>query len=226
MSAIGFLIAPTSFERVRSFASPLEEADCTRINGLLEEMEAECRAHVRSAGLTSDTIEVTREAAVRYAGQSFDIHVPVSDGRVDAHVIAEIGRSFLKLYQERYHRTNPHVPLEIVSWRVLARGPKPVLAGKGFRASDIRGAALKGERKVYMPEAGDMTDCHVYTRSLLAPGSRIIGPAIVEEDESTAVIGYNGVAEIDSAGNLIVTIGAANERTTSAGNTTFSEAVS
>jgi N-methylhydantoinase A len=204
MSAIGFLIAPTSFELVRSFSSPLETADTTRIRELLDEMESEGRLHVRSGGIAPDDITVTREAAVRYAGQSFDINVPVPNGSIGASEIARIGQEFLRLYRQRYHRTNPGVPLEIVSWRVLARGPNPNvdLAVTGG------GSALKPKRtrQVFMPEDGRMMDCNVYARSDLRPGMRFKGPAIVEEDESTAVIGRQGVAEIDGAGNLVVTI--------------------
>jgi N-methylhydantoinase A/oxoprolinase/acetone carboxylase beta subunit len=57
-----------------------------------------------------------------------------------------------------------------------------------------------------MPEDGGMIECPVYSRSDLGPGTKFEGAAIVEEDESTAVIGRQGMSEIDEAGNLIVTI--------------------
>ncbi len=204
MSAIGFLIAPTSFELVRSFSSPLETADTTRINELLSEMESEGRLHVRSGGVAAQDITVTREAAVRYAGQSFDINVPVPQGTIGAGEVARVGQEFLHHYQLRYHRINPGVPLEIVSWRVLARGPSPdvELAVAGGSTAEP-----KRTRQVFMPEDGRMIDCDVYARSDLRPGTTFKGPAVVEEDESTAVIGRHGAAEIDSAGNLVVTIG-------------------
>lgn len=204
MSAIGFLIAPTSFELVRSFSSPLEMADTARIDELLGEMESEGRQHVRSGGVAAEDITVTREAAVRYAGQSFDINVPVPNGSIGTREIELIGQEFLRLYQQRYHRTNPGVPLEIVSWRVLARGPNPDVE----LAAAVSGSATKPKRtrQVFMPEDGRMIDCDVYARSDLCPGTRFEGPAIIEEDESTAVIGRHGVAEVDGAGNLVVTL--------------------
>jgi N-methylhydantoinase A len=205
MSAIGFLIAPPSFEMVRSFLGPLATADTARVNELLVEMEQEGRLHVESGGVTPNDITVIREAAIRYAGQSFDLNVPVPGGTLGPQDIEQIGQKFLRLYQDRYHRRNPGVPLEIVAWRVLARGPNPeVELATSDKASDT---TPKRMRQVFMPEDGRMIDCPVYIRSDLRHGSRFEGPAIVEEDESTAVIGRQGAAEIDKAGNLIVTIG-------------------
>jgi N-methylhydantoinase A len=204
MSAIGFLIAPPSFEMVRSFLGPLATADTARVNELLAEMEEEGRRHVESGGIATNEITVTREAAVRYAGQSFDLNIPVPGGQLGSQDIEHIGQEFLRVYQQRYHRRNPGVPLEIVAWRVLARGPNPgVELTAGGKNSD---ATPKRVRQVFMPEDGRMFDCPVYTRSDLCPGTKFEGPAIVEEDESTAVIGRQGMSEIDEAGNLIVTI--------------------
>ena len=66
--------------------------------------------------------------------------------------------------------------------------------------------ALKGSRPAYFTETGDFVDTPVYDRYLLGRGSTLRGPAIVEERESTAVIGPRGSAEIDRYGNLVVTL--------------------
>jgi N-methylhydantoinase A len=46
----------------------------------------------------------------------------------------------------------------------------------------------------------------VYDRYRLAPGAGIDGPAIVEERESTLVIGPGGTAVVDERWNLVVTV--------------------
>jgi len=206
LSAVGFLVAPPSFELIRSYASPLGSADLKAVNGILGELESETRRHVRSAGIGDKNIVVSRQAAIRYAGQSFDLMVPVGDGKVTTGELAALGERFLALYTERYHRQNPGVPLEVVAWRVLAQGPKPELLLEKRHGSADASRALKGRRPVFSPEAGGMIDCDVYDRNLLGPGASFSGPAIVEEAESTAVIGRDATADIDQAGNLVVTI--------------------
>jgi N-methylhydantoinase A/oxoprolinase/acetone carboxylase beta subunit len=210
MSAIGFLMAPPSFELLRSYTALLESADLGAVNSLLDELERETRRHVRSAGVAEAEISMRREASIRYAGQSFDLSVLLPEGKIGSGEITALGRAFVDLYSQRYHRTNPGVPLEIVSLRALAQGPRSPMPSFGSHAEVQK--ACKGTRPIFLPEAGKLVECTVYDRAALRPGATFRGPAIVEEDESTAVIGCEGVAEIDAAGNLLVTIAAASAR--------------
>jgi N-methylhydantoinase A/oxoprolinase/acetone carboxylase beta subunit len=210
MSAVGFLMAPPSFELVRSYTALLASADLAAVNSLLDELERETGQHVRSAGVAEADIIMRREASIRYAGQSFDLSVLLPEGKIGPREITALGRAFVDLYSQRYHRTNPDVPLELVSLRALAQGPRSPIPSFGSHAEAQK--AFKGTRPVFMPEAGELVECTVYDRAALRPGATFPGPAIVEEDESTAVIGRDGVAEIDAAGNLLVTIAAASAR--------------
>ena len=112
----------------------------------------------------------------------------------------------LHIFEERYRalfgRIGPEVPLEGVSWRLLASGPQPSV---NLRAdADAIGNALKGERLVYFPEWSEHRPTKVYDRYGLGPGSSLEGPAIIEERESTTVIGPGARIEVDAARNLSV----------------------
>jgi len=63
--------------------------------------------------------------------------------------------------------------------------------------------ARKGTRKIYLPDDEDFREVPVYDRYRLDPDVSIAGPAVVEERESTVVLGHEGRAEIDAARNLI-----------------------
>ena len=67
-----------------------------------------------------------------------------------------------------------------------------------------RGTALKGERLAYFPEAEGYLRTPVYNRYALAAGTALRGPAIVEERESTLVIGPNAAISVDTYGTLVV----------------------
>jgi N-methylhydantoinase A len=64
--------------------------------------------------------------------------------------------------------------------------------------------ARKGERAAYFPEAGGFVGTPIYDRYQLAPGMAFVGPAIVEERESTAIIGPGARCQIDAQHNLVV----------------------
>ncbi|MGH7267077.1 MAG: hypothetical protein ACREMB_19830, partial [Candidatus Rokuibacteriota bacterium] len=67
--------------------------------------------------------------------------------------------------------------------------------------------ARKGARPAYAPARRAMISHAVYGRERLAPGMRFPGPAIVEEAESTTVVGQGGSVEVDPYGTLVVTVG-------------------
>src|SRR5207248_696411 len=70
----------------------------------------------------------------------------------------------------------------------------------------VRDGGLKGRRRAWFPETRGWTECAVYDRYALAPGSRLNGPAIVEERESTSVLPPGTSATVDEYANLIVEI--------------------
>lgn len=68
----------------------------------------------------------------------------------------------------------------------------------------VAGTAQKGERQAYFPEAGGYVATPVYDRYGLATGTELHGPAIVEERESTLVIGPGARITVDTYGTLVV----------------------
>jgi N-methylhydantoinase A/oxoprolinase/acetone carboxylase beta subunit len=142
---------------------------------------------------------------MRYAGQGFEVTVPLPPGPLEARRASAVRAAFLDTYRERYGQAERYQPLEIVSWRVLARGPVPEVALAPVpRGRDLR-AARTGRRPVYFAPAG-FVDTPVYARDRLGAGATLRGPAVVEERESTLVVPPGARLAVDSAGNAIVTL--------------------
>ena len=203
MSAIGFLVARSSFEFFRSYEAPLASGNVRQIGRLFADMERDGRALLKSAGVAMNAVEVRNELGVRYAGQAFPLYVRAPEGVSGAGYLAQVGKLFLAEYQTRYHRTNAGVPLEVFSLRALISGQRPEVTVRGPKANGA-GKARKGNRPVYFPEAGDFVSCPVYDRYSLS--GRIKGPAIIEERESTVVIGPGADINVDADNNLMVTL--------------------
>ena len=91
--------------------------------------------------------------------------------------------------------------------RVVSSGPRPDLhLSTNSRATGDAESARKGTRRAYVPELGGMTEVPVYDRYRLGPGATFTGPAIVEERESTTVIGPAAPVSVDAEGNLVVEV--------------------
>jgi N-methylhydantoinase A len=204
MSALGFLVTPVSNDFVHTYISRLDEVDWGRANRLLEEMEKRGREQVLAGGVAPHEITVARSADMRYVRQGREITVPVPNGELSPESIALIRQSFQSVYQELYSRYLNNVPIEIVSWKVVTGGPRPTIQLQRQTGSLDRDTALKGERPVYFPEYKGFVDCPVYDRYRLWPGIKLDGPVIVEEKESTLVVGPGGKLQIDGYLNAIV----------------------
>jgi N-methylhydantoinase A/oxoprolinase/acetone carboxylase beta subunit len=76
-------------------------------------------------------------------------------------------------------------------------------ASDGGSGSNQSGSALKGSRRAYFHERG-FVKTPVYDRYALDPGFRIEGPAIIEERESTAIIGVGGRCMVDDHSTLVI----------------------
>lgn len=148
-----------------------------------------------------------RQFALRFAGQSYSLDVPAPSGPIDPAALAKITERFVTRYRERYHHANTNVPIELDQVRVAVRGPTPNVILPQIPPSNAPVShALRGARRVYLPERGGYEDCPVYDRYGLGAGATLTGPAIVEEHELTVVLGVGAEARIDVYGNLIVTL--------------------
>ena len=108
----------------------------------------------------------------------------------------------------RYGYANPTEPVETVTWKLSAIGGAPRVSLA--KATDSqRDSAPKARRRAWFPERGGWTDCAVYDRYTLAPGTHLAGPAIVEERESTTVLPPGTTTTVDEYANLLVTVGPA-----------------
>lgn len=201
-SALGFLVAAPAIDYVRSYVSRLEQLDWSHLNTLFEEMEAEARALLVDAGAQSDEITLTRTADMRHIGQGFEIAVPIPDGPLDESALSGVREAFFDSYHQLFERTVRDVPIEAMSWRLAASAPAPDIKLDFESQSAEAETSLKGSRQVYFPETG-FTACDVYDRYALRPGDSFTGPAVVEERESTTVIGPGGKVNVDPYRNLI-----------------------
>jgi N-methylhydantoinase A len=205
MSAWGLLAAPLAFDFVRTLRARLDAADWEAVNRCFADMEDEGRALLARAGVRPDAVTGRRVAEMRYVGQGHEVEATVPLGRLAGASLPAITSAFEAAYRALYHRLPQGVAIEALNWRVTVSGPSPALAfggaaGRGGGAA----AAVKATRRAWFAEAQAFVDTPVYDRYALGPGATFTGPAIVEERESTAVIGPGARCEVDAGRTLVV----------------------
>jgi N-methylhydantoinase A len=204
MSAVGFLVAPLTFDFVRTVPGALDALDWAAAARAVGEMETEGRA-ILGRTIRAEQVRFRRYADMCYRKQGYEIRVAIPDGSLDAGRRDEILARFEAAYRAVYGHTVPDAPVDVVSWRVVAEGPRPALA---LPASAAAGAdprrALKGRRPVYLPDARRHVDVAVYDRYALGAGAVLEGPAVIEERESTVIVPGPARIRVDEASNLVV----------------------
>jgi N-methylhydantoinase A len=204
-STFGLLAAPLAFDFVRSAYSRLDQQDWSLANQLLDVMAEEGRKVLESSGLPAKEICYQRTADMRYVGQGHEVSVRLPSGVLGQQHVSQITAEFEVTYRGLYGRKGPDVALEIINWRVVASGPRPEMNLQLPRdtSSDKRDAR-KRSRRAYFPESGGFVETPVYDRYAFKPGLEFTGPAIVEERESTLIVGPSGCARVDKNLNVIV----------------------
>ncbi len=204
-SAFGFLCAPLSFDLARSLYGRLDELDWDAANAALAEMEEEGRELLRASRVADEDVLVRRLGEMRYVGQGHEVGVKLPEGTLGPDDVGGISAGYRKEYRRLYGREGPDVPLEAITWRVEVSAPRPEILQEE-RGGDPRALdeARKGKREIYLPEKDGFAAVPVYDRYRLDPGAAFDGPAVVEERESTVIVGPDSRAEVDGSRNLIV----------------------
>ncbi len=203
-SAVGFLRAPVAYEVVRSRYSRLDgDFDPALPNALYDEMRQEAEAIVTSAAPGAVLVE-TRTADMRYRGQGHELSVTLPPGPYDAEQRREFTDRFGIAYEASYARRIPHLDVEVINWtlRLIAAEEPPEPAPP---PPPDRDAAATAEREVFDTDDETMRKVSVHARTDLVPGSRIPGPAIIVEDETTTIVLASYVARIDALGYIVMT---------------------
>jgi N-methylhydantoinase A len=148
---------------------------------------------------------VGRSVDVRYAGQNYEVSVAIPEGPLDSVAIAAIRARFEAEHRRLYGFAPEHDPIQLVTFRLGATGNVTKAAFRAFPdAGDDASGAIVGMRDVWMPEADGFVACSIYDRSKLKPGNRFVGPAIVEQMDTTTIVLPNMLATVEPHLNLIL----------------------
>ncbi|CAH2603621.1 putative D-/L-hydantoinase subunit A [Rhodovastum atsumiense] len=170
-------------------------------------LEARAAAWFEHEEIAPEARRLTRTADMRYAGQNYELAVPLPDGPVSADTIAALQAGFAEAHRQRYGFVAEGEPVQLVTLRLEATGlvPKAELHAYPDAGPDASGA-ITGKRQVWFPEAGNFVATPIYSRDDLRPGNRFAGPAIVEQMDTTTVVPPGMTARVDAYLNLILEV--------------------
>jgi N-methylhydantoinase A len=205
VSAYGLLTVDVRNDYVRTAVSRHQSLDLAAVRGVFDELTGEAAKALDREGFAASEQRFLRTADLRYAGQAFEVRVPVPDSELDRSAADEVASAFHRAHARLYGYSFEADARQVVEWvnlRVTGVGPierppvQEVAPGDGDP-----GRARTGVRRVFFDRA---IDAPLYDRPGLLAGDRVHGPAVIEEFGSTVPLHPGFVAVVDRIGNLRV----------------------
>ena len=187
-SAIGFLRAPFAYEAVASKLTRLSVFDAEAINERLAALKRTAEDFVRAGASGPLTTVVT--AFMRYAGQGWEIPVPMPDRPFREDDALSMRKAFQEEYARFFGRAIDamgDLEIEIVTWSVKVQDERVAPAARMLDGKGTLVAPSK-RRAVFDPATGSALESAVFEREALAQGARIEGPAVIVERETATVV--------------------------------------
>jgi N-methylhydantoinase A len=196
LCAMGLLLTDLRSDFALTRLTSLDDAAEPVLRDAFATLTERAEAWFDSEGIAAPDRRIVRTVDMRYAGQNYELPIPLQDGMAAA---------FAAAHRRMYGFAADDEPVQLVTFRVEASAvvPKAAFAACDDAGPDASGAIMC-HRPVFLPEAGGFADCPVYDRTRLRAGNRFRGPAIVEQMDATTLVLPGMVARIEPYLNLIL----------------------
>ena len=201
-SAIGFLRAPFSFEANNSVFMQLSSFDPVRVKQLFADMEKEASAFVRSCDQGAN-IKTEYKVYMRYAGQGWEIPVPLTVQHITKPNTADYKACFEREYEQLFARTVAGMEIEITVWSVNAYTEPPEVRPVQQQGHQ-RTLETTNTRPLFDPALSTFVNATVAQRDAVKDTTQIIGPAMLTEDETTIIVPSSRDAVACGDGTIVV----------------------
>jgi N-methylhydantoinase A len=199
VSALGGLIADAKTDVVRTLFLDLEVANLPALRKALAALRAEGERWLRDDQRYEGPITLHLTADMRYRGQSFEIAAPLEPAWIEAGDIAALRAAFDRQHHAIYDFHDAAAAIQVVNLRMVVIGattPPPMQAEPRAEGPPIP------EHPVRAWLDGAWRDVPLFLRANLHHGHEFHGPAIVAQEDSTAIIPAGFAAHVDALGNL------------------------
>lgn len=204
LSAQGLLSAPVEHVVAATFMCSLDQVDVGALRRTCDELDAGCAELMRAEPVDTACVQTRFFADACYVGQAHYVEVPIEPA-LDANALVQaLQAEFDRVYEQQYGH-HAQSPVQLVNLRVVKQagaGDLPPVVPE--RASGTR-AAPTGTRRLLTRRTQGFVQAAVHDRAALGAGATLVGPAIVEQPDTTVLIEPGWRGRVDRQGILIVT---------------------
>ncbi|QTL05737.1 hydantoinase/oxoprolinase family protein [Aquabacter sp. L1I39] len=202
LSAWGMLASDLRYEVSRTSIDTGEADRAGALRHVFEELEETARTRMQA--WFDGPIRIERSAEMRYGEQVFEIDVDLDGLDLnDGDILSQIDARFHRRHEELYTYASPDQEVVFVNARVSAVGTVPkVMEDNGFRPASAPPAPRRA-REIRLPA---LMRVPVYRFEDLRPGHEVHGPALVESETTTVLIGRGDRMYVNKLGWLDIAV--------------------
>ncbi|MFB5678499.1 hydantoinase/oxoprolinase family protein [Paenibacillus terreus] len=202
LCALGALTADFAYDAVLSLQQRFDDYPFEQLVREYDRLADQARTWLEQqqvSGLEGSTLYYSMDA--RYAGQAFEIELPLDRFMLEAGKGERIAEAFHELHRRQYGHSDEAAVLELINLRVRLVGhtQKPVTVSLPQADSELKPV---GQRTIVY--GGKEYEAGIYSRAAMKAGHQVEGPAVVEQDDTTVLILKGWYGEADGSGNLIL----------------------
>jgi N-methylhydantoinase A len=214
-STLGLLAAELRTDLGRSVVTGFEaEADVRALNNALTDLRTQAWEALEREDVPNERRHYLLTADIRYVGQQYTVNVPLRSRGDDWE--QPLSGEELALSVAAFHSTHNRLcgfdyrerglaGVQLVNLRITAIGAaRSVGTATDTEAEPTAEAVAAARRQVLFTEEDDFVDTPVYDRRLLAPGTAIPGPAVIEEFDATTLVWPGQSARVDAGANILI----------------------
>jgi N-methylhydantoinase A len=203
-SAMGLLAAAPRATFARTVHVMLDQQFGSIAREIFDALAREARQAL--SGRDSANVVLSRSIAMRYVGQGYDVTVPVPGEPAEPIDIPALQTSFHRAYHTLYGRSEEDEPVEVTTWRIDATLPAPDFTIRGT-GGDASAASAIGRRRIYDVRLQQDAEATIWRLHDGESAVQVVGPAVIEQPESTIVVFTGDAAVINGAGYTVITVG-------------------
>lgn len=210
-SALGCLTSSVRHDFAVSHLERIDQVSTSEMAKLFEQLTTDAIAKLDAEGFGEHDRMMLPSIDLRYAGQGYELNVPLTDDgdtALDAAMLDPAGlrQRFDKVHERRHGHCAPTMPVEVVTFRMTGVGlvPRPPVETMTPASQPVDDAKV-ATREIHFGHPDiEVWNSPVYSRDRLRPGHVITGPAIIEQFDCTVVVTPSQYGEIDAYGNLVL----------------------
>jgi N-methylhydantoinase A len=205
LCAMGLLLTDLRADFAATRLLPLASDAVHAIEQTFVALESQAEAWFVREKIDLDARGLARIVDMRYAGQNYELPVPLLEWPIAVGIIDQLARGFVQAHERMYGFVAENEPVQLVTFRVEATGRvrKANIKAEPFAGNDATGA-IRERRDVWMAEQDTNISCPIYEHDRLRPGNRFTGPAVIEQMDATTLVLPGMKVRVDPYLNLIL----------------------